>query len=99
MFNYFEPEVILEIAKARSKIHISFDGWASKHEKISVIGVVVHFINANYECVTRLIGLPELPGHSNRGVGESARILMFLSLSCITNIISRSSYSYSSSPY
>ena len=99
MFNYFEPEVILEIAKARSKIHISFDGWASKHEKISVIGVVVHFINANYECVTRLIGLPELPGHSKRGFGESARILMFLSLSCITNINSRSSYSYSSSPY
>jgi hypothetical protein len=68
MFDYFEPEVIEEIQGAKSKIHISFDGWGSKHEKISVIGVVVHFINSKYEAVTRLIGLPELPDHSKTGV-------------------------------
>jgi len=70
MFDYFKPEVVAELTNAKSKIHISFDGWASKHEKIGVIGVVVHFINAKYECVTRLISLPELPSHRKRGVGE-----------------------------
>jgi hypothetical protein len=69
LFDHFEPVVIREIANARSKTSITFDGWGSKHEKISVVGVVVHFINEHYENVTRLIGLPELPGHRKAGVG------------------------------
>jgi hypothetical protein len=69
LFEHFEPVIIREIANTRSKISISFDGWGSKHEKISVVGVVVHFINEHYENVTRLIGLPELPGHRKASVG------------------------------
>ena len=69
LFEHFEPVVIHEIANARSKISVTFDGWGSKHEKISVVGVVVHFINEKYENVTRLIGLPELPGYGKAGVG------------------------------
>ena len=45
MFEYFEPEIQEEIKTAKSKIHVSFDGWGSKHEKLSVISVVIHFIN------------------------------------------------------
>ncbi len=70
MFAYFEPDIIAEIANARSRISISFDGWGSKHEKISVVGVVVHFINDRYENVTRLIGLLELLGHGKAGVSK-----------------------------
>jgi hypothetical protein len=70
MFNYFEPEIIKEIQNAKSRISISFDGWVSKREKISVLGVVAHFINDKYEAVTRLIGLPELPGHGKTGAGK-----------------------------
>ena len=69
MFAYFEPQIIEEVKTARSRISISFDGWGSKHEKISVLGVVVHFINSKYENVTQLIGLPELPGHGKSGKG------------------------------
>ncbi len=69
LFAHFEPVIIREIANARSKISITFDGWGSKHEKISVVGVAVHFIDENYKNVTRLIGLPELPGHRKAGVG------------------------------
>ena len=69
MFIYFEPLIIDEIKHAKSKISISFDGWGLKHEKISVLGVVVHFINTNREMVTRLIGLPELLAHEKTGVG------------------------------
>jgi hypothetical protein len=71
MFAHCEPDIIKEIANARSKISISFDGWGSKRERISVVGIVIHFINENYENVTRLIGLPELPGHRKAGVGKS----------------------------
>ena len=69
MFKHFEPQVIEEIRTAKSRISISFDGWGSKREKLSVVGVVVHFINNKDENVTRLIGLPELPGHGKTGVG------------------------------
>jgi hypothetical protein len=70
MFLYFEPELIAEIKGALSRIHISFDGWGSKHDKLSVLGVVIHFINAQGKAVTRLLGLPELPGHGKKGTGQ-----------------------------
>jgi hypothetical protein len=70
MFKYFKPEVI-EVRNAKSRISISFDGWGSKHERLSVISVIVHFINDKYEAISRLIGLPELPGHRKSGIGES----------------------------
>jgi hypothetical protein len=86
LFEHFEPDIINEIANARSKISITFDGWGSKHEKISVIGVVIHFINEYYENVTRLIGLPELPGHRKAGVG----MLLYFVISIIFLTIHRS---------
>lgn len=70
LYTHFEPGIRLEIVNAKSKVSITFDGWSSKHDKISVVGVVVHFINDKYEAVSRLIGLPELPGHSKTGVGK-----------------------------
>jgi len=74
MFQYFEPEVIAEVQTAISRISITFDGWGSKREKISVVAVVLHFINAKGENVTRLAGLPQLPNHGKTGIG------MYLSL-------------------
>jgi len=69
LHNWFKPEIIGEIQAAKSYISISFDGWGSKKEKISLLGVVVHFTNSKCEAVTRLIGLPELPDHSKTGFG------------------------------
>ena len=69
MHSYFEPTIIQEIREARSKISISFDGWGSKHEKISLVGVVAHFVNSKGLVVNRLIGMPELPGHGKSGKG------------------------------
>jgi hypothetical protein len=80
MFDHFEPEVIEEIRTAKSRISISFDGWGSKREKLSVLGVVVHFINSKDESVTRLIGLPELPGHGKSGVGTCFIFVYFVGL-------------------
>ena len=79
MFAFFEPQIIEEIRTARSRISVSFNGWGSKHEKISVLGVVVHFINVEYKNVTRLIGLPELPGHGKTGKGMNLTDLRLFS--------------------
>jgi hypothetical protein len=72
MYWHFEPRIIEEIRTAKSRINVSFDGWGSKHEKISVLGVVTHFVNEKYENVTRLIGLPALQDHKKTGVGMSS---------------------------
>ena len=69
LFEYFEPVVIHEIINTRSKVSVTFNDWGSKHKKLSVVGVVIYFINENYENVTCLIDLPELPGHGKAGVG------------------------------
>ena len=68
MYEHFEPAIIREISTIRSRIHVSFDGWGSKHKKLSVLAVVVHFINHSYLNVTRLIALLELLNHSKTGV-------------------------------
>jgi len=83
MHRYFEPTIIEEIRTARSKISISFDGWGSKREKISLVGVVAHFIDSKGRGVSRLLGMPELPGHGKAGKGtyfaskNSSAVLMY----------------------
>ena len=84
MFKHFEPEVIKEVRNAKSRISISFDGWGSKRERLSVVSVIIHFINDKYEAVSRLIGLPTLPGHGKTGVGES--FFYYFKYSCNTSI-------------
>ena len=84
MFKYFEPEVIEEVRNAKSRILISFDGWGLKRERLSIIGVVIYFINDKYEAVSRLIGLSTLPGYGKTGVGES--FFYYFKCSCNTSI-------------
>jgi len=84
MFIYFEPIVIEEVCNTKSKVLISFNGWGSKREKLSVIRVVVHFINNKYKAISRLIGLPKLPGHGKSGVGKS--FFYYFKCSCNTSI-------------
>jgi hypothetical protein len=50
---------------------VSFDGWGSKHEKISVLSVVTHFINKKHKNVIRLLGLPKLSKYRKTGIGRS----------------------------
>jgi hypothetical protein len=70
IFIYFKPKVIEEIQNAKSKILILFNGWGLKREKLSVVGVIVYFINDKYEAILRLIGLLKLLGHGKSSVGE-----------------------------
>jgi hypothetical protein len=70
MFKHFEPEVIKEVCNTKSRISILFNRWGSKRERLSVVGIVIHFINDKYEAISRLISLPTLPGHGKTGVSK-----------------------------
>jgi hypothetical protein len=52
------------------RILISFNGWGLKRKKLSVISIVIYFINNKYKAILRLIGLPKLPRHRKLGVSK-----------------------------
>ena len=62
--------VIKEVYNAKSKVSISFNGWGSKREKLSVISIIIYFINNKYKAILCLIGLPKLLGHRKLGIGK-----------------------------
>ena len=70
MFESFKPYIREEIHIAKSKIYVSFNSQGLKRENLSVIRVVIHFINNKYKAITRLIGLPELLGHRKSRVSK-----------------------------
>ena len=70
MFIYFKLIVIKEVRNAKPKVLISFNGWGLKRKKLSVISIVIYFINNKYKAISRLISLSKLPGHRKLGVGE-----------------------------
>ena len=61
--------MITEVHNAKLRIFISFDGWGLKNKKLSVLGVIIHFINDKYKAVTCLIGLLELLDYRKANVG------------------------------
>ena len=62
--------MIKEVCNTKSKVLILFDGWGLKRKKLSVISIVVHFINNKYKAILCLIGLPKLLGHRKLGIGK-----------------------------
>ena len=63
--------MIKEVYNAKSKVSISFNRWGLKRKKLSVISIIIHFINNKYEAISCLIGLSKLPGHRKSGIGKS----------------------------
>jgi hypothetical protein len=94
IYIYFELTIKEEIKQVRLKILISFDGWGLKHKKISLVGVVAYFIDFKGHAVSRLLGMPELPGHSK--ARKSTYFPSKIPLICSTNL---SRLSRSNSPF
>lgn len=67
-----KPEVRAKIANANSQIHITFDSWKARNG-LEVLGVVAHFMDANWELKIVPLGLPEFTG---RKTGENMAALM-----------------------
>jgi hypothetical protein len=73
---YDAQETIKErLSKAKSQIHLSFDGWTSPSYK-GFLGVAAHFLGEEYELEHLLIGFREVEG---RHIGENiAEVLLRL---------------------
>jgi hypothetical protein len=54
LYNYLLPRIVLALAEATSKIHVSFDGWTTKGGKKGYLRIVAHFVNR----LSKLIDLP-----------------------------------------
>lgn len=56
------PVVKSELASARTKINLSFDLWTSPNRRLSLLGVVAHYLDRRFSPRTILLGLPRMAG-------------------------------------
>jgi hypothetical protein len=57
--------VELELQTATTKINLSFDLWTSPSRRLSLLGVVAHYLNNRYKPRAVLLALPEIYGSHN----------------------------------
>jgi hypothetical protein len=70
-FDFMLPQVVADLSKSLSKIHISFDGWTTKAGKRSFLGIVAHYVNSTGNLMDHPIALPQLTGaHTGKNIAE-----------------------------
>lgn len=68
----YKGEVTERLRTGASKIHTSFDPWTSRTH-IALCGIVMHFVDANYQMQNFLLSIPEIEGkHSGLNIAETA---------------------------
>jgi hypothetical protein len=73
-FDYLRLIVVKELSRARSKIHLSFDGWTTKGGKRGFLGIVAHYVTGDGKLRDLPIALPQLTGaHSGE---RMARVVL-----------------------
>ena len=64
-------EVKAKLVTARSRIHVSFDGWSSPNG-LAVVGVVVHYLDKDLVNRSYLIGMRRIRGaHTGENIAEA----------------------------
>jgi hypothetical protein len=70
-FDFMLPQIVADLSKSLSKIHISFDGWTTKGGKHGFLGVVAHYVNSTGNLTDLPIALPQLTGtHTGKKIAE-----------------------------
>jgi hypothetical protein len=54
------PAVESELASASSKINLSFDLWTSPNRRLSLLGVVAHYLDRRFEPRVLMLALPRM---------------------------------------
>jgi hypothetical protein len=67
-----KPLIRTQVANAKSQIHLTFDGWKARNG-LEVLGVVAHFMDANWDLKIVPLGLPVFPG---RKTGENMSMMV-----------------------
>ena len=75
-YSYHKGTISEILAKAKSKISISFDGWMADTGG-NFIGICFHFIDMDYKLQTTLCGMPRIKGEKS-GRNQAAVILPVL---------------------
>ena len=71
LYDHLRPQVVTELSRAQSKIHISFDGWTTKGGKRGFLGIVAHYVDKQGDIVDLPIALPQLTGaYSGHGMAK-----------------------------
>jgi hypothetical protein len=66
LYDYLRPQVVTELSRAQSKIHISFNGWTTKGGKRGFLGIVAYYVNKQGDIIDLPIALPQLTGAYSR---------------------------------
>jgi hypothetical protein len=73
-----QKHVELELQSAFSRVNLSFDLWMSPGRRLSLLGVVAHYLNDKYEPCTVLLALPRITG-AHTATSVATQILALLS--------------------
>jgi hypothetical protein len=65
--------VEIALASAKSKVNLSFDLWTSPGRRLSLLGVVAHYLDGQWKPATVLLALPMMHG-SHTGVSIAKQI-------------------------
>jgi hypothetical protein len=70
-FEKKRQEIKTELATARSRIHVSFDGWTSPNG-LALVGVIVHYLDKDLVNRSYLIGMRRISGaHTGENIAEA----------------------------
>jgi hypothetical protein len=65
------PVVKAELASARMKINLLFNLWTSLNRRLSLLGVVAHYLDRRFTLRSILLGLPHMTGlHTAASLSE-----------------------------
>jgi hypothetical protein len=76
-YEYALPAVELELTHVRTKINLSFDLWTSPNRRLSLLGVVAHYLNQRFELRALLLALLRIAG-AHMAVSLSAQLVTIL---------------------
>jgi hypothetical protein len=71
------PAVESELASASLKINLSFDLWTSPNRRLSLLGVVAHYLDKRFEPRALLLALPRMTG-THTAVSLSTQLVTIL---------------------
>jgi hypothetical protein len=73
-----QKHVELELQSAFSRVNLSFDLWTSPGRRLSLLGIVAHYLNDRYEPCAVLLALPRMIG-AHTAANVAAQISTLLS--------------------
>jgi hypothetical protein len=65
------PKVSQALAKATSGLTLSFDGWTANNNVLDLLGIMVYYLNSNYQRCAVMLGLCDTLGsHTGANIAD-----------------------------